>query len=209
MAISGRDLIQMLRDENELLKTRNKLVSNKLARQQQAFRVLARMIDKTRQMSASQALPDLLNDLLADVMHVCNIENGSLLLIDEAAQQLEFVAVIGDSHEHLLNHRIDIRTGLVGEVIRTRNPVLVADVHASPQWSSLIDQSLNFHTASLMCVPVTIRDEVIGAIEVVTQTGDTPFEDHDLNILRVTGRLVSQALECIDEQLRNSGDPHA
>ena len=133
MAISGRELIQMLRDENEMLKTRNKQVSNKLARQQQAFRVLARMIDKTRQMSASQPLPETLNDLLADVMHVCNIENGSLLLIDEVAQQLEFVAVIGESHEHLLDHRIEIGTGLVGEVIHTREPVLVTDVHATPK----------------------------------------------------------------------------
>ncbi len=209
MAISGRELIQMLRDENEMLKTRNKQVSNKLARQQQAFRVLARMIDKTRMMSASQPLPEILNDLLADVMHVCNIENGSLLLIDEVAQQLEFVAVIGESHEHLLDHRIDIGTGLVGQVIQTREPVLVTDVHASPQWSSLIDQRLNFHTASLMCVPITIRDEVIGAIEVVTHTGDSPYDENDLNILRVAGRLVSQALACIEEHLLNSGDTNA
>ena len=208
MTISGRDLIQMLRDENELLKTRNKQVGSKLARQQQAFRVLARMIDKTRRMSADQTLPDILNDLLADVMHVCNIENGSLVLIDETAQQLEFVAVIGESHEHLLNHRIDIGTGLVGEVVSTQQPVLVADVHTSPKWSSLIDQRLNFHTASLMCVPITIRDEVIGAIEVVTHMGDSPFDDNDLNILSVAGHLVSQALGCIEEHLRNTGDTH-
>jgi transcriptional regulator with GAF, ATPase, and Fis domain len=197
MSINRRDIVQMLRDENELLKARNQQVSNKLARHQQAFRVLAELDDRTRSLSHDLDLPDLLNELLAVVMHACNTENGSLILIDETTNELEFVAVIGESHDHLLNHRISLDTGLVGHVIKNRKPLLVEDVHNSREWASSIDQRLDFHTSSLMCVPVTIEDEVIGAIEVVNHTHDTPFDFNDLNILHVACRMVSKVLECV------------
>lgn len=206
MAINRRDIIQMLRDENDLLKARNQQVSNKLARHQQAFRVLAELDSKARTISRELDLPDLLNELLAMVMHACNTENGSLILIDEESRELEFVAVIGESHDHLLNHRISIETGLVGHVIKTREALLVEDVHASKQWSSSIDERLDFNTSSLMCVPVTIEDEVVGAIEVVNHTHDTAFDFNDLNILHVAGRMASQILECVQKITLNKGE---
>jgi transcriptional regulator with GAF, ATPase, and Fis domain len=206
MAINRRDIIQMLRDENELLKLRNQQVSKKLARHQQAFRVLAELDGKAHSMSKNLDLPELLNELLAMVMHACNTDNGSLILIDEKNSELEFVAVIGESHDHLLNHRISLETGLVGHVIKTREGLLVEDVHDSKQWSSSIDERLDFQTSSLMCTPVTIEDEVVGAIEVVNHTGDTPFDHNDLNILHVASRMASQVLECVHKLTLSKGE---
>lgn len=199
MAINRRDIVQILRDENELLKTRNKQVSKKLSRHQQAFRVLNELCETTRSIDQSVDLADFLNELLALVMHTCNTENGSLILIDEAAQELEFVAVIGESQDHLLNHRIGIETGAVGHVIKNGIGMLIDDVHNSKYWSSVIDESLDFHTHSLMCVPLFVQDKVIGAIEVVNHTADASFEQNDLNILKVATRLVSLALEKVEK----------
>lgn len=199
MTFNRRDIVQMLRDENDLLKARNQQVGTKLARLQQAFRVLAELDDKTESMCNSLDLPDLLNEILAIVMHACNTENGSFILIDDQLNELEFVAVIGDSHDHLLNHRIPLDTGLVGNVIKSCKAVLVEDVHNSKLWSSSIDQRLDFQTQSLMCVPVTIENEVVGAIEVVNHTYDAPFDINDLNILHVAGRLASRVLECVNK----------
>jgi transcriptional regulator with GAF, ATPase, and Fis domain len=207
MAINRRDIIQMLRDENDLLKVRNQQVSKKLARHQQAFRVLAELDNRALSMSKSLELPELLNKLLAMVMHACNTENGSLILIDEASNELEFVSVIGESHDHLLNHRISLDTGLVGHVIKTRESLLVEDVHSSKQWSSSIDERLDFQTNSLMCTPVTIEDEVVGAIEVVNHVLDSAFDFNDLNILQVAGRMVSHVLEYVHKVRFNEGLP--
>ncbi len=197
----------MLRDENNLLKTRNQQVSKKLARYQQAFRVLAELDNRAGSMSQSLDLPDLLNELLAMVMHACNTDNGSLILIDEKTSELEFVAVIGESHDHLLNHRMSLDTGLVGHVIKTRKPLLVEDVHNSKQWSSSIDERLDFHTSSLMCIPVMIEDEIVGAIEIVNHARDPAFEINDLNILQVAGRMASQVLESVYKLTLNQGEP--
>lgn len=199
MPLNRRDILQVVRDENQLLKTRNKQVSKKLAQQQQAFRVLNELCEMTRSLDQSLDLPDILNKLLALVMHACNTENGSLILLDEQARELEFVAVVGESQDHLLHHRMTVSTGVVGYAIGQREGILIEDVHDSGHWSSVIDERLDFHTHSLMCVPVFIQDKVIGAIEVVNHTDDPPFDENDLNILKVATRLVSMALEKVEK----------
>ena len=70
MAIDRRDIIQILRDENELLRARNKQVSRRLARQQQAFRVLNRLCEKTRFLSESYSSPTELADVLRELLEM-------------------------------------------------------------------------------------------------------------------------------------------
>jgi GAF domain-containing protein len=102
---------------------------------------------------------------------------------------------------------MSLDTGLVGHVINTRKPLLVEDVHTSKQWSSSIDERLDFQTSSLMCIPVTIEDEIVGAIEVVNHAHDAAFEVNDLNILQVAGRMASQVLESVSKLTLNKGEP--
>ena len=136
----------MLRDENELLKTRNHQVGGRLARLQQAFRALNDIDVKTRQLSSTTDIVMLFKQLLELVLHTCNTENGSLIMLDDETNELEFVEVIGDSRDALINHRIDVNTGIVGKIIKTGKATLIENVHASNQWSSEIDDYLSFHT---------------------------------------------------------------
>jgi len=205
MSINRRDIMQMLRDENTLLKTRNLQVSRRLARLQQAFRVLIDIEQKTEQISAQLDVSKLFSQLLQLVLHTCSCENGSMIMLDDDELELEFVEVIGLSRDALLNHRLSADTGIVGNVIKTGQAVLVENVHSSRKWSSSIDEYLDFHTASLMCVPLKIDKKIIGAIEVVNKTGDIPFDDNDLNVIRVAACYVGQALQRA-EQLILTGD---
>lgn len=195
MTINRRDIIQILRDENELLKTRNRQVSSKLARMQQAFRALMDIDRKTRGMSVAPDLQELFHQLLQLVMHTCNTETGSLLLLDASSDEIEFVEVVGETRDALMGHRISRNTGIVGHCVRTEEPLLIENVHNSNQWSSSTDEQIGFHTQALMCVPLVVRSRVIGAIEVVNKATDAIFDENDLNILCVAGRLVGLALE--------------
>lgn len=198
MSINRRDIIEILRDENQLLKQRNQQVSNKLARLQQAFRVLVELDDHARSLTSEHDLQELLYRLLELVMHACNIEHGSLLLVDEHTNELEFVEVIGDTRDALRNHRIRIDSGVVGQALAAREAVLIENVHNANQWSSEIDEFLGFRTQALMCAPLVIDDRSIGAIEVVTQANEPAFDENDLNVLKVAARFVSLILERVE-----------
>ncbi len=195
MGISRRDILQMLRRENELLKARNQKLDARLIRHQQAFRALNRMDETMHAMRSSFDLKRLINDLLALVLHACDSENGSLILVDEDSRELVFVEVLGNARDQLLNHRIDIDTGIVGYVVKTQKPMLVTDVTNSSKWSAAVDQVVGFNTNALMCAPLFNNAKTYGAIEVVNNMSSDRFDENDLAILRVTARFVSQTLE--------------
>jgi len=195
MPIDRRGLAQMLRDENESLKARIQQISIRLTRHQQAFRALNQMDDKMSGLSAKFDLKKLLNKLLSLALHACDSENGSLILIDDESGELVFADVVGEAREQLRNHRISSDTGIVGNVVMTKIPVLVPDVQKSVQWSSEIDQVVGFKTRALMCAPLYNDDKTYGAIEVVNNNSNDLFDENDLAILRVTARYVSQALQ--------------
>jgi transcriptional regulator with GAF, ATPase, and Fis domain len=195
MAIDRRDKVQMLRDENEALKVRNQQINVRLTRHQQAFRALNQMDDTMRGLSAEFDLAKLINNLLSLALHACDSENGSLILIDEESAELVFADVIGEARKQLINHRINLGVGIVGNVVTTREPVLITDVRKSAQWSSEVDQIIGFKTNALMCAPLYNDDKTYGAIEVVNNISTDGFDDNDLAILRVTARYVGQALQ--------------
>ena len=195
MPIDRRGLVQMLRDENESLKARIQQISIRLTRHQQAFRALNQMDDTMRGLSAEFDLKKLLNKLLSLALHACDSENGSLILVDDESGELVFADVVGEAREQLRNHRISSDTGIVGNVVMTKIPVLVPDVQKSVQWSSEIDQVVGFKTRALMCAPLYSDDKTYGAIEVVNNNSNDDFDENDLAILRVTARYVSQALQ--------------
>ena len=195
MPIDRRGLAQMLRDENESLKARIQQISIRLTRHQQAFRALNQMDDTMSGLSAEFDLKKLLNKLLSLALHACDSENGSLILVDDESGELVFADVVGEAREQLRNHRISSDTGIVGNVVMTKIPVLVPDVQKSVQWSSEIDQVVGFKTRALMCAPLYNDDKTYGAIEVVNNNSNDDFDENDLSILRVTARYVSQALQ--------------
>jgi transcriptional regulator with GAF, ATPase, and Fis domain len=195
MAIERRDIVQMLRDENEALKARNQKISVKLTRHQQAFRALNQMDETMRGLSAVFDVEKLINKLLSLALHACDSENGSLILIDDETSELVFADVLGEARKQLLGHRINIDVGIVGKVVTTREPIMVADVRKSAHWSSEVDRTIGFKTHAVMCAPLYNDDKTYGAIEVINNNSNDDFDDNDLVILRVTARFVSQALQ--------------
>ncbi len=205
MVINRRDIIQMLRDENDLLKARNKQVGNRLAFLQQAFRVLNTIDAKTHNLTEAPDIEGFFHQLLELVLHTCNTENGSLILLDDKTLELEFVDVIGPSRDALMNHRMKINTGIVGETIMSGQARLVENVHASNKWSPSIDEYLSFHTESLMCAPLKIENRIIGAIELVSHAGERTFDENDLNVLHVASGYIGRALEQVEKIMESTG----
>ena len=206
MGIGRRDIVQMLRRENDLLKARIKRLDARLTRHQQAFRALNRMDETMRSMRSGFDLKKLINDLLALALHACDSENGSLILIDDDTDELVFAEVIGVAREQLLNHRIDLETGIVGHVVKTQEAMLVTDVRNSSKWSAEVDQVIGFTTNALMCAPLFNHTKTYGAIEVVNSMSSDSFDDNDLAILRVTARFVSQALQEAEDITLTEGE---
>jgi signal transduction histidine kinase len=114
----------------------------------------------------------------------------------EAERELVFWEVVGAKAPKLVGRRMPISEGVVGWVVREDKPAIVPDAYSDERFYPQIDQTTDFHTHSILCVPLRIAGQVIGAIELVD-----PREDRlDDEGARLLDQVADQAALLIEKQ---------
>ena len=157
--------------------------------------------------STSSELLKMVRNILTIALEAVDSENGSILLLDEESDELVFVAVEGTRQEELVDFRIPAGSGIAGWVKTHKEAALVPDVRKDDRWISAVDQSIGFHTRSLMAVPLIMEDRVMGVMEVVNSMTEDHFNETDLSLLLLVARLASFVFGCTEEALEKSQNP--
>ncbi len=196
---SNQRLIRTLRSSNASLKEeiRELHAENRKLRQIiDALNTLQYHIDA---ISAETDVLSLISSILSAALEAVNSENGSLMILRPRDNQLIFVDVLGQSRDQLLGFSMPANQGIAGWVLANKSPILIPDVRKDKRWSPEIDETTGFHTASLLGVPLYDNERPLGVIEAVnTRTGE-PFQEDDLDILILVGRLATLALVRAEE----------
>jgi len=140
-------------------------------------------------------------------------DGSSLLLLDRKDGKLSFYIVLGEKAEQLKNITLTHGEGIAGYVAETGVPIVVADVNRERRFSKRVDQTTGFKTRSIACVPLRVRDELKGVIEVVSKRVGS-FGDKDLDMLTAIAgpvaiminhaRLIDD-LKSLHEKLEKAG----
>ena len=186
--------LRNIRDENIRMKEEVHHLRNEVRRLQEIIRALNTLQYNIDAISEETDVISLIHNILSAALVTVGTDNGSLLLMDSDENQLAFVDVIGPSNDDLLGYRMPADEGVAGWVINNKSPVLIEDVSQDQRWSSNVDDTIGFHTASLIAVPLMDDDRPLGIIEVVNSVGSPPFQDGDLDIMLLVARLASLAL---------------
>ena len=91
--------------------------------------------------------------------------------------------------------RLSAGQGIVGWVAKTGKSLLIPDVYADPRFDRSIDESTGFRTQSMICVPLKIRNEVIGVVQVINRGNDEPFNENNMYLLSSISMYASIAIE--------------
>ncbi len=121
-----------------------------------------------------------------------NCHRASLMLHDADGGDLIIRSVCGQSNAGMLNTRQRIGDGIAGYAAERRKSVLISRPADSTRYSGLElkDPSLT----SAMVVPIVVRDELVGVINVSSRSADTVYDDNDLLMLEA---FASCAGACI------------
>jgi transcriptional regulator with PAS, ATPase and Fis domain len=85
--------------------------------------------------------------------------------------------------------------GIAGQVALTGEPIVVTDTSKDARFESSIDKAVGFETKSIMCVPIKLRDKVIGVIEVLNAGYSGPLSEEDLDIFSAFAGAAGVALQ--------------
>jgi len=91
--------------------------------------------------------------------------------------------------------RIDARYGIVGHAVRERECVMVRDVRLHPDFAASVDAGTGFETRSLLCAPLLLSNECLGAVELINKRStDGLFDDRDRYLLSVFAAAAAMAV---------------
>lgn len=184
-------LLRSLKDENISLKHENEDLKDQNSRLWKVIQSLNELQSNPQAITSPSDLLEMVMNILTIALDAAESEDGSILLLDEENDELVFVAVVGDRSEELTDYRIPAGSGVAGWVNLHKKAALVADVRKDDRWISAVDQSIGFHTQSLMAVPLILEDRVLGVMEVVNSRSEDLFNDKDLELLQLVARLAS------------------
>ena len=194
-------LFRTLKEEIADLKRDNSSLKDQNSRLWNVIQSLNQLNSKSQIFSTAEELLEMIMDILTIALDAVNSENGSILLMDEETDELVFVAVKGIREEELTDYRIPAGAGIAGWVKTNMQPALVQDVRKDQRWISAVDQSIGFHTQSIMAVPLIFEERILGVMEIVNSLKEDHFTDADLALLELVARLASFVLGYTEEAL--------
>jgi len=141
-------------------------------------------------------LEQVLQTVMRCLTQLLKPQSWSLMLLDEAKNELYFEIVVGPAADAIRNMRLPVGEGIAGWVAKNREAVVAPRVADDPRFSKRMDKASAFHTASILCVPLICRGRLLGVMELVKDEGDPePYQSEHLQIL---GPLADFAAIAID-----------
>jgi GAF domain-containing protein len=146
----------------------------------------------SRNICAACSPHDVLMQLMLTIRDLFGVEAGTLYRFDRPASQLVFEVVIGPHQETLYQQRLPIDRGLAGWVVRNGEPLLIPDVGRDSRFEGMFDHQSGFQTRSVLCVPLIVRGQVCGVIQLINKLNGE-FNERDLLILRILATMGALA----------------
>ncbi len=157
-------------------------------------RELALLNQIQRAVTASLNLDNVLDATMEQVQKVLDAEATSLWFVDRANEALLLSAAFNDSARTIHGIRQPLYTGISGHVVQTGQPYLSNDVEHDPHFDPSTKDGREYIVRSMLCVPLHIRQQVIGVLQAVHHDVDH-FDQEDLHLLNAVGDAVTVAIE--------------
>ena len=149
----------------------------------------------TQQLTSTLEHEPLMQNILDSAVQILDCEAGSLFMVDQDTQELVFTVTVGPSSEGLIGKRLPQGTGIVGQCVETRLPVIENNARKSEGWWEDADEQTGFSTEALMAIPLQVKESVLGVIEMVNKKNGLPFSKEDKELLTAFAGQASVAVE--------------
>jgi len=174
---------------NSLLALQNSVLAhlNTGQRQLQALVSVGHVINSSRGLNA------VLDEVMDYVIALMRAERGLLMLRDSEGE-FPIKAARGMAHVNLEGEDFSVSKTIVRRVASTGEPVLTTNAQEDPrfeQQKSVVEHNLR----SILCVPLKLKEEIIGVIFVDSRVFTNLFEGNDLEILSAFANQAAVAIE--------------
>ncbi len=119
---------------------------------------------------------------------------GCSILTKDDEGRAEFTAVSGSKAGILRGKKLSKGEGIAGWVIEKGRPLLVGNVAKDERFSPRADSMTRMISGSIICAPLMVAEETVGAVEIVRSREKPPFTRGDLEMLTVLSSHAALAV---------------
>jgi len=153
---------------------------------------LRALLEVTLAVNSSLVLDDVLQLVMSKAVELMQAERGLIMLLDEGSE-LQTRAVYNLCQEDMVAEDFRISSSIAREVARSGKSVYSSDAQNDDRYAQ--QQSvIELHLRSIMCVPITINQTVIGVIYLDNSSRARMFLKSDLYLFELYGQMVARAL---------------
>jgi diguanylate cyclase (GGDEF)-like protein len=121
--------------------------------------------------------------------------NWSILLLEPKTQELHFFVVVGLDNQQIKDLRLKVGEGIAGAVAQDGKPIFIQDARADCRFCSRVDEKTGFATRSIICLPLVVRREIIGVLEVINIENENFFLTTYLPLLNILADYIAIAVD--------------
>ncbi|HEX8091014.1 MAG TPA: sensor domain-containing diguanylate cyclase [Blastocatellia bacterium] len=146
-------------------------------------RALSQFYDFLRGIASTIDSQKVYHCVLAKFSEILKAERSSLMILNEASNELALEAALGAYSEQMGAIRIKLGEGVAGAVLASGTPLVVRDVetdHRVPRGSPG-----SYKSGSFISYPITLGSRKVGVINLTDRTGGIPYENEDLSLLEL------------------------
>ncbi|MFW5836033.1 MAG: sigma 54-interacting transcriptional regulator [bacterium] len=147
----------------------------------------------------------LLTRILESATRLTDGEASSLLLVSPETERLHFEISLGSKGEEVQKFSLAKGEGIAGWVFAHNRSLIVNDVSSDPRFYSDIGKKVGFTTQRILAVPMRVRNECVGVIEIINKQSGRDFDEEDRLWLEVFANQAALAIQNAKsfEQARN------
>ena len=154
---------------------------------------LTSIFDISKGVVSQMTLQELMDLIVSVTSRLLDTEVCSLMLLDSEKKELRIFSAKGLSQEIITKTVLKPGEGIAGRVVESNEPLFVADISKDSRFKGTGNPIYN--GKCLISVPLTVKDKVIGVINVNSKVKSQKFDEDDLYCLMI---IATQAAIAID-----------
>ncbi len=165
------------------------------SRQQVASRLHA-LLNVSRMMGSVTDPSSVFQAITSTCLEIFDCHQSSLMLLNTETNMLEMKAATGHiNREKLEKIEQPVGKGIAGYVAQRKQPVILGSNIDPERYPGLQAQTMKLTAA--MVVPIMVRDELVGVLNISSRAPDTTYTEEDMRALEVfaenAGTCIRQA----------------
>jgi GAF domain-containing protein len=138
----------------------------------------------------------MLEAIVSTAARVIDATAGSLMLLDQETEELVFQVAVGPGSEEIKQLRVPLGQGIAGFTAATGQSLAIADTSQDARFARQIAEGSGYVPRNLLAVPLVLRGEVIGVMELLDKRGGREsFTPADAAVLSSFGEQAALAIE--------------